>query len=53
VLREEGVVTAPGTAVTAVLRDGSVVTVSGTRNRQPIELRAEQLLVVTGRATGR
>jgi mercuric reductase len=48
-LREEGVVTAPGTAVTAVRRDGSDVIVTGSRDGQPIELHAEQLLVATGR----
>jgi mercuric reductase len=49
VLRAEGIVTSPGTVVTAVRRDSSGVTVTGTRDGQPIELHAERLLVATGR----
>jgi mercuric reductase len=49
VLRGEGIVTSVGTAVTAVRRDGSGVTMTGRRDGQPIELHAERLLVATGR----
>jgi mercuric reductase len=49
VLREEGIVTAPGTAVTAVRGGSSGITVTGARDGQPIELRAERLLAATGR----
>jgi mercuric reductase len=49
VLRGEGIVTSVGTAVAAVRRGSSGITVSGRRDGQPIELHAERLLVATGR----
>jgi mercuric reductase len=49
VLRDEGLGISAGTTVTAVRRDNSGVTVTGTRGRRPVQLHAEQLLVATGR----
>lgn len=48
VLSGEGIVTSPGTAVTAVRANSSGITATGTRDGQPIEMHAEQLLVATG-----
>jgi len=49
VFADEGVATHAGTTVEAVRRDDTGYTVTGTRDGQPVELRAEQLLVATGR----
>lgn len=49
VFREDGITTHTATTVESVRRDVTGYTLIGTRRGQPVRLRAEQLLVATGR----